>query len=141
MTDKYFFHSDFPAEITARFHSIHHLEAIAILVACRLWGSAWQGLRIIVQCDNEAVVSSFNFGRVHDSYLAICLRAICLEAASNEFELRASHLSSSANRLADLLSRWHLNSTFKGQLHAATGTLPLQELVVHPSLFSLTDEL
>ena len=120
----------------ARFHSLHHLKAIAILVACRLWGSSWQGLRIMVQCDSEAVVSSLNSARVHDSYLAICLRAIWLEAASNEFELRASHLSSSANHLADLLSCWHLNSTFKDQFHAATGTLPLQELVVHPSLFS-----
>jgi len=74
-----FFHSDFPEETTARFHSIHHLEAIAILVACRLWGSSWQGLRIIVQCDNEAVVSSLNSGHVHDSYLAIYLRAICTQ--------------------------------------------------------------
>jgi len=118
LTNQYFFHSDFPAETTARFHSIHHLEAIAILVACRLWGPSWQGFRIIVQCDNEAVVSSLNSGHVHDSYLAIYLRAIWLEAASNKFELRASHLSSSANHLADLLSRWHLNSTFKDQFHA-----------------------
>ena len=84
LTDKHFFHCVFPEEITVKFHSIHHLEAIAILIACRLWGSSWSGLRIIVQCDNEAVVSSLNSGRVQDPYLAICLRAIWLEAASNE---------------------------------------------------------
>ena len=141
LTDQYFFHCEFPAEITTQFHYIYHLEAIAILIACHLWGSSRQGLRIIVQCDNQAVVSSLNSGHVHDPYLAICLRAIWLEAASHKFELRASHLSSCANHLADFLSRWHLNSTFKEQFHAATGSLTLQEIVVHPSLFSLTDDL
>lgn len=141
LTDQFFFHCEFPDEVTAQFHFIHHLEALAILVACRLWGSSWQGLRIIVQCDNEAVVSSLNSGRVQDPYLAICLRAIWFQAASHEFELRATHLSSSANRLADFLSRWHLNSSYKEQFLAATGTLTLQEVVVHPSLFSLTDDL
>ena len=76
MTDQYFFHCEFSDEITAQFHSIHHLEAIAILIACRLWGSSWKGLRIVVKCDNEAVVSSLNSGHVQDPYLAICLQAI-----------------------------------------------------------------
>ena len=141
LTDQHFFHCVFPEEITVKFHSIHHLEAIAILIACRLWGSSWSGLRLIVQCDNEAVVSSLNSGRVQDPYLAICLRSIWLEAASNEFELRALHLSSSANRLADLLSRWHLQSSFKEQFHAATKSLTLHEVDVSPLLFSLSDDL
>ena len=89
LTDQYFFHCEFPAEITTQFHSIHHLEAIAILIACCLWGSSWQGLCIIIQCDNKAVVSSLNSGCVHDLYLVI-LQAIWLEAYSHEFELRAS---------------------------------------------------
>ena len=141
LTDQHFFHRVLPEEINVKFHSIHHLEAIAILIACRLWGSSWSGLRIIVQCDNEAVVSSLNSGRVQDPYLAICLRAIWLEAASHEFELRALHLSSSANRLADLLSRWHLQSSFKEQFHAATKSLTLHEVDVSPLLFSLSDDL
>ncbi len=40
LTDQYFFHCEFPAAITAQFPFIHHLEAIAILIACRLWGSS-----------------------------------------------------------------------------------------------------
>ena len=140
MTDQHFFHCVFPDEITVTFPSIHHLEAIAILIACCFWGSSWSGLRIIVQCDNEAVVSSLNSGCVQDPYLAICLRAIWLEAALNDFELRALHLSSSANRLADLLSR-HLQSSFKDQFHAATKSLTLLEVEVSPLLFSLSDDL
>lgn len=141
LTSSQFFHCEFPSALLAQFPSIHHLEALAILVACRSWGSSWQGLRIIVQCDNEAVVRSLNSGRVQDSLLAVCLRAIWFEAASNEFELRATHLSSSANRLADLLSRWHVHSSFKTQFLAAPGSVNLQEIVVHPSIFSLSDDL
>ena len=98
-------------------------------------------LHIIVQCDNEAVVSSLNSGGVQDPYLAICLQAIWLEADLNDFELRALHLSSSANRLADLLSRWHLQSSFKEQFHAATKSLTLLEVEVSPLLLSLSDDL
>ena len=141
LTSSQFFHCEFPSAILAQFPSIHHLEALAILVACRSWGSSWQGLRIIVQCDNEAVVRSLNSGRVQDSLLAVCLRAIWFATASNEFELRATHLSSSANRLADLLSRWHVHSSFKTHFLAAPGTVNLQEIVVHPSIFSLSDDI
>ena len=140
LTSSQFFHCEFPSAILAKFPSIHHLEVLAILVAYRSWGSSWQGLSI-VWCDNEAVVSSLNSGRVQDSLLAVCLRAIWFEAASNEFELRATHLSSSANRLADLLSRWHMHSSFKTQFLAVPGTVNLQEIVVHPSIFFLSDDI
>ena len=53
-----------------------------------------------------------NSGRMQDPILAACLRELWFLAASYEFELRAVHLSSAANRLADLLSRWHLNPKF-----------------------------
>lgn len=115
------------------------MEALAILVACCSCGLSWQGLRIIVQCDNEAVVSSLNYSPVRDSLLAVCLRVIWFQAASNKFELRETHLSSSRNRLADLLSRWHVNSSFKTQFLAAPGTVNLQEIVAHSSIFVLSD--
>ena len=55
-----------------KFPSIHHREVLAILVAARLWGHLWQNLRILVHCDNAAVVSSLNSGRVQDPTLASC---------------------------------------------------------------------
>lgn len=67
LTSSQFFHCEFLSAILVQFPSIHLLEALAILVACLLWGLSWWGLRIIVQCDNEAVVSSLNSGRVQDS--------------------------------------------------------------------------
>ena len=137
LTALQFFHSEFLSEIIVQFPSIHHVEALAILVACRLWGCNWQGLRIIVQWDNEAVVSSLNSGRVQDPHLAVCLRAIWFVAASQEFELHVTHSSSSDNRLADLLSCWHLNPTYTEQFCATSGFLSLQAIVMHPSSNSM----
>ena len=98
--------------------------------ACVLLSSVitkrWLALLILVVCK---------------TLLGVCLRAIWFEAASHEFELRAAPLSSSANRLADLLSRWHVHSSFKTHFLAAPGTVNLQEIVVHPSIFSLSDDI
>ena len=94
MSTTEFFHVEFPASVLAQFLAIHLLEALAIVVALRLWGRHWRGLRIFVYCDNSAVVSSLNSGRVQDKLLASCLREIWFLTAVNEFELRACHITS-----------------------------------------------
>ena len=139
LTRHHFFHTEFPREVTDRFPSIHQLEVLAILLAVRLWGHQWRSFRILVQCDNAAVVSSLNSGRVQDPLLATCLRELWFLAALNEFELRAVHLSSADNRLADLLSRWHLNSQFQEVFLAKTADLNLQDVTVPSSYFNVAD--
>ena len=58
LTSHQFFHIEFPREVKAKFPSIHHLEVLAIhAMAARLWGSQWRGLRLLVYCDNAAVVT------------------------------------------------------------------------------------
>ena len=117
------FHKEFPADVLVQFPFIHQLECLAILVAVRLWGSAWKGLRLTVFCDNEAVVQVLNSGKTRDALLGKLLRNIWLVSATNEFELRAVHLPGVENRVADLLSRWHLNPEFySAQLHAQSAT-------------------
>ena len=59
-----YFHVVFPQDVLLRFPAIHHLEALAIVVALRLWGHHWRGSRIVVHCDNLSVVSSMNSGIV-----------------------------------------------------------------------------
>ncbi|KAK3751282.1 hypothetical protein QZH41_002731, partial [Actinostola sp. cb2023] len=71
-----YFHATFPAEAQSQFADIHRLEALAILVALRLWGHSWTGLRMQVFCDNQAVVSALSSGKVKDQLLAACLRDI-----------------------------------------------------------------
>ena len=141
LTRHKFFHTEFPREVTDKFPSIHHLEVLAILLAVRLWGHQWQSLRILVYCDNAAVVSSLNSSRVQDSLLATCLRELWFFAALNEFELRAVHLSSADNRLADLLSRWHLHTQFQEEFLAKTAGLDMQAVAVPSSHFHVADRM
>ena len=139
MSSEQYFHVEFPPEVLLQFTAIHLLEALAIVIALRLWGRYWRGLRIMVHCDNFSVVSSLNSGRVQDKLLAACLREIWFLAAVHEFEIRACHLSSSENRGADLLSRWHLNSSFQNEFFSTYGLLGLQPVSVSVDMFQLSD--
>ena len=140
LSDTHYFHAEFPSAVLTDFPDIHHLEALAILVALRLWGHLWSGLRIRVYCDNLAVVSALASGKVKDQRLASCLRAIWFVAASHSFELRALHLPGEQNRAADLLSRWHLNDSHGRDFQALPGFSALTEATVSASLFQI-DEL
>lgn len=122
-----------------KFPSIHHREVLAILVAARLWGHLWQNLRILVHCDNAAVVSSLNSGRVQDPTLASCLRELWFLAASLEFQLLAVHLSSADNHLANLLSRWHLNPQFQEEFYVKIASCFIQEETVPSYYFHVAD--
>ena len=139
MSSEQYFHVEFPQEVLLQFPTIHLLEALAIVIALRLWGRQYRGLRIMVYCDNVSVVSSLNSGRVQDKLLAVCLREIWFLAALYEFEIRACHLSSSENRGADLLSRWHLNSSFQNEFFATYGSLGLQPVSVSVDMLQLSD--
>ena len=68
------FHVEFSRSVLSRFPAIHLLEALSIVVALRLWGRHWLALPIFVYCDNTAVVSSLNSGRVQDKLVAECLK-------------------------------------------------------------------
>ena len=94
MSSEQYFHVEFPPEVLLQFTAIHLLEALDIVIAIRLWGRSWRGLRIMVHCDNFSVVSSLNSGRVQDKLLAACLREIWFLAAVHprlsSFEFRKS---------------------------------------------------
>ena len=137
LSQSQYFHVVFPPAVIAKLSEIHLLEALAILVALRLWGHLWTGLRIQVFCDNAAVVSALVSGKVKDQLLASILREIWFVAASLGFELRAVHLPGEENRAADLLSRWHLGSTFKERFRGRTLFPCLTEAVVRSDVFNL----
>jgi hypothetical protein len=133
-----YFHAEFPTQVHLQFAEIHHLEALAILVALRLWSHLWAGLRIRVYCDNQAVVSALASGKVKDQLLGCCLRDIWYHAALHEFELRAVHLPGKDNRAADLLSRWHLNSAFRDDFRKLPTIASLTPMSVPQQLFNIS---
>ena len=48
--------------------NISHLEMLNILV--RVWGPAWQGKKLLVHCNNQAVVTILNSGATRDLTMA-----------------------------------------------------------------------
>ena len=54
--------------------SIVQLEMVNILLAVKLFQTQWAGRKILVKCDNEAVVSMLRSGRIKDPYLGPVLR-------------------------------------------------------------------
>ncbi|CAG2202644.1 unnamed protein product [Mytilus edulis] len=111
-----FFHVEFPDAIVNEQLHINALEMLTVVVCLKLWGTKLRGKRIIIKCDNQVTVTVINTGRSRNQFLQSCLREICFVAAINEFELRAVHIAGVDNRLADMLSRWHLHNEFSVKL-------------------------
>ena len=71
---------------------IVHLEMLNILVALRTWKSCWGGKRILIHCDNSAMVSVINTGKTRDHILAALARNIAMEAATADIHINTIHI-------------------------------------------------
>ena len=86
--------------------TIVHLEMINILVAIKAFGPILAQKKVLVKCDNQAVVSVLKHSRTKDAFLAACARNIWLLAAGYDLEMDYVHIKGKENVVADLLSRW-----------------------------------
>ena len=86
--------------------TIVHLEMVNILLAVRLFKRQWSSRKVLIQCDNEAVVSVLKTGKTRDPYLGACARNIWHLAAETDIDLRYVHIRGVNNVVADVLSRW-----------------------------------
>ena len=53
-------------------YSIVHLEMLNILVALRVWAKQWASKKILLKCDNQAVVLVLNSGKTLWLEILIC---------------------------------------------------------------------
>ena len=86
--------------------SIVHLEMVNILLAVRLFQAHWASRKVLIKCDNEAVVSVLRSGKTKDPYLGACARNIWYVCALADIDVQYVHIRGLDNRVADLLSRW-----------------------------------
>ena len=98
--------------------TIVHLEMVNILVALKLFGQTWRGNRVLIKCDNEAVVSVLRSGRARDPFLGACARNIWYLAAVIDVEMQYVLVLGKNNRKADLLSRWTGNQKHIRELYS-----------------------
>ena len=89
-------------------YTIVHLEMLNILVALRLWCNQWKTNKILLKCDNQAVVSVLNSGKTQDLTLGAMARNISMLLAIYDIELQVIHILGADNKVADLLSRWFI---------------------------------
>ena len=86
--------------------NIVHLEMVNIVLAVKLFSKMWAHKKVLVRCDNQAVVSVLQSGRARDPFLGACARNVWYLAALNDIDLQYAHINGRDNRVADLLSRW-----------------------------------
>ncbi|XP_007540736.2 uncharacterized protein LOC103129532 [Poecilia formosa] len=89
----------FPHSESSAFYDI-----IPIAAACCVWGHLWVRKRIVVFCDNTAVVEAINKGRSSSSIMPF-LRRITWQLVIHNFIISARHVPGHANAIADALSR------------------------------------
>ena len=93
-----------------RRHRAKHInwkEAFAILVALAKWAPCLAGSRLILMCDNQAIVQAINKRSIRGEAINP-LQLILLAAAVHDVEIEARWLSSEENWIADSLSRFDL---------------------------------
>ena len=79
---------------------------VNILLAIHTFKRQWATKRVLIQCDNEAVVTVLRSGKTRDPYLAACARNIWYAAAAADIDLQYVHIRGVDNKFADVLSRW-----------------------------------
>ena len=87
-------------------YSIVHLEMVNIVVALKIWATEWSNKKLLIKCDNMAVVEVLTSGRTRDNILAACARNVWLLCAMFNIAIHIEHIPGKQNVVADLLSRY-----------------------------------
>ena len=82
------------------------LEMANILLAMRLFANLWSLKKILINCDNQVVVTVLMTGKMCDAFLAASARNIWYVTASHDMEVQYNHVSGASNQLVDVLSIW-----------------------------------
>ena len=73
--------------------TIGHLEMINILLSIRIFAKHWQGCRVLVKCNNEAVVTMLRTCKTKGAFLASCIRNILHVASLEDVDVKYVHVS------------------------------------------------
>ena len=95
-----------PIQLGYGSYSIVHLEMVNIFLALKVFTHFWQKSRILIRCENQAVVTVLNTGKTRDPYLAACARHVWYLASVHDIKLQYAHIRGEHNKIADFLSRW-----------------------------------
>ena len=89
--------------------SIEYLELLGVTAALLTWGHMIQNDRVVVFCDNQAVVSMINSSVSSCKNCMYLLRLVMLNNLVYNRRVYAKYISTKANDLSDALSRLQFN--------------------------------
>ena len=92
--------------------SITWRELYAIVKAIATWGSEFRNKRILIHCDNAAVVYFVNSGTSRDPHIMKLVRSLFYLMAIFNLEIRVVHIAGLCNYLSDALSRLQIDTFF-----------------------------
>lgn len=95
------------------FRDITLLELVPILLAFLTWGAYLKGKKILLHCDNMALVHIVNKKACRNDKVLILLRELVLVLLINNIQLKAVHISSSKNEISDAISRLQFGRLMK----------------------------
>ena len=100
-------------------------ELIPIVLACATWGHRWSDHQVRCHCDNQAVVACLRSRTSKQKGVMHLLRSLVFVEAHFHFHLHPLYITTSANHLADDLSRDHLPSFLLKVPQADRGPSPV----------------
>lgn len=90
---------------TSLLRDITYLELIPIALAIFLWGHEFQNKKVLFYSDNAAIVSILNSKTSKSESVLSLLRFVVYCSLKMNIEIKALHIFSKENKLADLISR------------------------------------
>ena len=84
-------------------------ELFAVVNAVNTWGHQWAKQKILLHCDNEAVVEIWRKGSTRDTETMALVRLLYFCAARYDINVVITHIRGTDNCIADSLSRFQLH--------------------------------
>ena len=84
----------------SQYHAIRNGERSRALAA------RWAHRKVLIKCDNAAVVKVLTSSKTKDAFLGVCARNVWQVASLHDIEFSYVHIPGKYNVVADLLSRW-----------------------------------
>ena len=104
LTGMEFFHIRIPPQWKGV--NIAYMEMWGVIMCLRAWGVKLSRKRVVMNCDNMAVVSVLTHGRSKDLFLQGGMCEVAYLLAISGCELLMNFVNSKANEITDWLSRW-----------------------------------
>ena len=132
--EKEFFSRPFPLHLKSHKIYIHVKEFLVSIISIKLWGHLWEGKRVAIYCDNEAVVKTMVYQKPKDPELQRCLREILFYVCKFRFQPIFLRITTDDNEIADYISRVHDRDAIAAKL-SARGRHDMRHVHVDDELF------